>query len=172
MWVLETPPRGFFGSVQVLNSVYAFTREHLMRFSHLLQRLDISDVYELKYRDDLILSYTGVGDPQVHYSGQVLRCATSEKQGIAVYKQPDFYPQRLKLLRALRQLRIPTRTSDPGQFPAPTINPPDSRKKEQGILVLGMHRSGTSALTRVVNLLGVTLGNQILVPKLSFRQHP
>src|SRR3546814_14599870 len=30
------------------------------------------------------------------------------------------------------------------------------------VLVLGMHRSGTSALTRVLNLLGVALGRQLM----------
>lgn len=34
----------------------------------------------------------------------------------------------------------------------------------QAILVVGMHRSGTSALTRVLNLLGVELGNHLLPP--------
>lgn len=36
----------------------------------------------------------------------------------------------------------------------------DSRHK--AILILGMHRSGTSALTRVVNLLGADVGNDLL----------
>jgi len=33
------------------------------------------------------------------------------------------------------------------------------------ILVLGMHRSGTSALTRVLNLRGADLGRDLLAPK-------
>lgn len=33
------------------------------------------------------------------------------------------------------------------------------------VLVLGMHRSGTSALTRVLNLLGVPLGDELLQPQ-------
>ena len=32
------------------------------------------------------------------------------------------------------------------------------------LLVLGMHRSGTSALTRVLNLLGVALGDDLMPP--------
>jgi Uncharacterized protein conserved in bacteria len=32
------------------------------------------------------------------------------------------------------------------------------------LLVLGMHRSGTSATTRVVNLLGANLGNNLVQP--------
>src|SRR5262245_29563263 len=34
----------------------------------------------------------------------------------------------------------------------------------RAILVLGMHRSGTSAATRVLNLLGVELGSRVLPP--------
>ena len=30
------------------------------------------------------------------------------------------------------------------------------------VLILGMHRSGTSALTRVLNLLGVELGSELM----------
>jgi hypothetical protein len=40
------------------------------------------------------------------------------------------------------------------------MNTGDSRKKS--ILILGMHRSGTSALTRVVNLLGAEVGADLL----------
>ena len=32
----------------------------------------------------------------------------------------------------------------------------------RALLILGMHRSGTSALTRVVNLLGVYLGTDLM----------
>lgn len=50
-------------------------------------------------------------------------------------------------------------------------------KLERGkaILVLGMHRSGTSALTRVLNLLGIDLGGNFLKPagdnRLGFWEH-
>ena len=37
--------------------------------------------------------------------------------------------------------------------------------KPYALLVLGMHRSGTSALTRVINLLGVDLPKQLMPPK-------
>jgi len=35
---------------------------------------------------------------------------------------------------------------------------------QQAIIILGMHRSGTSALTRVLNLLGMELGQPLLPP--------
>jgi hypothetical protein len=36
--------------------------------------------------------------------------------------------------------------------------------KTQGLLVLGMHRSGTSAVTRVLNLLGCALADNLVGP--------
>lgn len=38
----------------------------------------------------------------------------------------------------------------------------DSDFKSRAILIVGMHRSGTSAVTRVLNLLGVELGNPLM----------
>ena len=35
-------------------------------------------------------------------------------------------------------------------------------QRSQAILILGMHRSGTSALTRVLNLLGAALANRLV----------
>ena len=40
-----------------------------------------------------------------------------------------------------------------------------SLNKKKSILVLGMHRSGTSALTRVINLLGVDIGQNLMEAK-------
>ena len=39
-----------------------------------------------------------------------------------------------------------------------------SESEKSCIIVLGMHRSGTSALTRVLNLLGVELGTNFVPP--------
>ncbi|GLQ51244.1 sulfotransferase family protein [Dyella flava] len=41
-----------------------------------------------------------------------------------------------------------------------SVNP----ARPKALLILGMHRSGTSAVTRVVNLLGADIGNNILLP--------
>ncbi|MDE1962994.1 MAG: hypothetical protein KGI42_03680 [Xanthomonadaceae bacterium] len=40
----------------------------------------------------------------------------------------------------------------------------ETQTKRRAIIVLGMHRSGTSAATRVVNLLGAQLGDRIIPP--------
>src|ERR1700722_3203616 len=41
----------------------------------------------------------------------------------------------------------------------------DQHSKQLCVLVLGMHRSGTSALTRCLNLLGMDLGSHLLGPE-------
>lgn len=54
--------------------------------------------------------------------------------------------------------------------PARQSHPPSKlvatqKPQSQSVLVLGPHRSGTSAVARVLNLLGVELGGQMLPPK-------
>lgn len=44
-----------------------------------------------------------------------------------------------------------------------SVEPKDISLNTQSVLVLGMHRSGTSALMRVLNLLGVELGSEMMV---------
>jgi hypothetical protein len=39
---------------------------------------------------------------------------------------------------------------------------PKARSRRQALLVIGMHRSGTSALTRVINLHGMVLGSELM----------
>jgi hypothetical protein len=54
----------------------------------------------------------------------------------------------------------------PTQSPTPKAT---KRTKQPGsataILVLGMHRSGTSAIARLLNLRGADLGRNLLPPK-------
>ena len=47
----------------------------------------------------------------------------------------------------------------------PDGNSASSRGTRQAILVLGMHRSGTSAVTRIINLLGADLPGNLMSPK-------
>jgi len=44
------------------------------------------------------------------------------------------------------------------------VRHPDTTETRKVILVLGMHRSGTSAVTRCLNLLGAEVGNKLLPP--------
>jgi len=60
----------------------------------------------------------------------------------------------------------PPRAQTQAQGPAAAKSPDAGiqRTERIGILVLGMHRSGTSALTRVINLLGADLPSRLLPP--------
>ena len=57
--------------------------------------------------------------------------------------------------KTVRLTKTARPASTPEQSPAPA---------KQAILVLGMHRSGTSALTRVLNLMGADLPKNIMGP--------
>lgn len=46
-----------------------------------------------------------------------------------------------------------------------SLNSTQKKYSNKCIVILGMHRSGTSALTRVINLLGVNLGNDLFPAK-------
>ncbi|POZ52589.1 sulfotransferase family protein [Methylovulum psychrotolerans] len=52
--------------------------------------------------------------------------------------------------------------SEPTGAPARDLGAPC--RNQQAILILGMHRSGTSVLTRVINLLGVDLADHLMTP--------
>lgn len=56
------------------------------------------------------------------------------------------------------------------ELSAGTTKPVTDKDERSGILVLGMHRSGTSAMTRVLNLLGAELGDHLLGPGFSNEQ--
>ena len=58
------------------------------------------------------------------------------------------------------------RANAPPKGPKP-IRFRDRNNTPKALLVLGMHRNGTSALTRVLNLLGADLPKKLLGPNLS-----
>ncbi len=59
--------------------------------------------------------------------------------------------------------------------PQATIGLPGDAASSQGILVLGMHRSGTSIVTNILNVLGAELGSRLMPPAHDnpdgFREH-
>src|SRR5215469_9555194 len=50
----------------------------------------------------------------------------------------------------------------PAKPAAPEVRPDSAPTERRAVFVLGMHRSGTSAVTRVLNLLGVELGTGLM----------
>jgi len=95
--------------VECVFNVYAVTRQHVERYvdfvGELTQRFGLAaDTIEF-YADDLVISQTGDREARVHDLGWVLRCRTSNREGIAISKDQEFWPRRLQVLQALRELK-------------------------------------------------------------------
>merc|ERR1712174_52628 len=52
----------------------------------------------------------------------------------------------------------------PVPLPLPAFNKQDNKKKRPGIIMLGMHRSGTSMFTGILSQLGYDIGRPLLPP--------
>ena len=87
--------RNISRQVSVLNRVYAFTRDHVVRMFELMEILGISDPRNLKRVDDVLLSFAGVGSPQCHDLGTIKDCPTSDQVGIALWQEDKFHTPRL-----------------------------------------------------------------------------
>ena len=81
------------GQPRSLMWVYAFSKDHLRKYTQRLQELSLSN--RQQFSDDVILSMAGGYLPSVIPVGPLLRCHTSDTAGIANYKEPDFHNDRL-----------------------------------------------------------------------------
>lgn len=105
--------------VEVLNRIFFFTRTHLLRMVELAQAMGYPGINEARFLDDVILSFSGDGLPLCHNIGEIAECPTSNAEGIASWREHDFFRIRhegfLQLnaivgedvrrpLRAIRQL--------------------------------------------------------------------
>ena len=88
--------------VDVLIWLYAFTREHLREYFSLLDHMKISQD-DVKFSDDVILSFSGKGRPRCVNLGPILCCPSSRDKNIAVYRQEGFHEQRYKAFLQCRQ---------------------------------------------------------------------
>lgn len=95
------------GRIDILNRCYVFSRPLLERWHVLLQESGLADDPEamcMGWWDDMILSCTGDGLPLCHDVGPYVDCSTQGKQGIAVWREPEFFSSRQKLWSTLRSL--------------------------------------------------------------------
>lgn len=90
--------------VSVLNRVYAFTRDHVVRMFELMESLGIADPRDLKRVDDVLLSAAGAGRPQIHDLGPIDECPTSDQAGIALWREDNFHAPRLGLYASLQSI--------------------------------------------------------------------
>jgi hypothetical protein len=88
---------GFDGRVDVINRVYAFTREHLDEMYRLAARLNI-EITALANGEDLLLSFAGPSKPRLVRVGAILGCLSEDRQGIATWiSRPNFFAERCRL---------------------------------------------------------------------------
>lgn len=91
--------------VTVLNQIYAVTQKHINRYLMITNAIkhDYPEVFPLieKCADDLIISKSGISNPKIHHIGQLTRCHTARKPGVAIHLGTDFLQERRKVKNAL-----------------------------------------------------------------------
>jgi len=92
--------------IEILNGLFAFTREHLDEYFRLCGLLGISNQRTLMNGEDIVLSFSGSRRPMVHHIGPVWECASEARPGVALHQsRPRFYEERWKIYSALRGLK-------------------------------------------------------------------
>lgn len=106
--------RNVTGPIEILNGLFAFTREHLDEYFRLCALLGITDQRTLMNGEDIVLSFAGRRRPMVHNVGPVWECASEAKPGVALHQsRPRFYEERWKIYSALEGLK-PLAADGPG----------------------------------------------------------
>ncbi|MEM7584687.1 MAG: hypothetical protein AAF560_14955 [Acidobacteriota bacterium] len=91
--------------VDVLNRVYAFTREHLNEYFRHIAELGLGKGSEIFNGEDVILSASGKGRPRIHDLGPWLDCILEGDPGIALHQTtPSFMVEREALHLELQRI--------------------------------------------------------------------
>ncbi len=96
------------GCIDVLNRVYACTKEHVLEFFRLGKILDLypgKPEWKLTSWDDILLSFSGTGRPRVHNVGSYVDCPSQGKRGTAAWRNDDFQKKRDAYVRELKKLK-------------------------------------------------------------------
>ncbi len=105
----ETPPRecrtrfGNNSAVEALIWIFAYTREHADNYFRLLERMGQINS-ELRYNEDVPLSFAGTGPARIHAVGRVWCCPSSCEEGVATFREGGFHEHRAALVGTLREL--------------------------------------------------------------------
>jgi hypothetical protein len=96
---------GFAGEVDVINRVYAFTREHLEEMYRLARLLNI-EVGELANGEDLLLSFSGNTKPRLVNAGRITACLSENRNDVATWAtRKDFFAERSRLFVRLQAVK-------------------------------------------------------------------
>ncbi len=96
------------GPLDILNCVYALTRDHVLEFFRIAEGIGCvpgTPLWGTSIWDDIVLSHAGKGRPKTHRLGDMLRCPTSATRGIAVFTGDQFFRNRVTLFRKIRALK-------------------------------------------------------------------
>ena len=114
----ESGLSGFNRQVDVLNRVYAFTREHLEEMYRLAKLLGIA-VGELANGEDILLSFSGRSRPFMVDVGKILSCLSQDRDGIATWSTRNgFFQERSRLYDRLMAATGRRAAEDPVRGPA------------------------------------------------------
>ncbi len=92
--------------VEHLNNVYALTREHLDRAFYLHEAARLPKWAQFANGEDILISCSGIGQPQIHDVGIVFYCMSSKTEGIATFKsRPGFFAERVIVRSKIEEVR-------------------------------------------------------------------
>ncbi|MEQ9644436.1 MAG: hypothetical protein RLO52_03085 [Sandaracinaceae bacterium] len=107
------------GSVHVLNRLYAFSADQLDRYLALLgAAVADSHAARVAIDDDVVLSFSGDGLPQVHDLGPWIDCPTETDPRVSRFGRIDAAERRRQLYRSL-DARVGTRPAIAPMAPQP-----------------------------------------------------
>jgi hypothetical protein len=95
--------KNYSGELDVINRAYFLTRKHVDKFFYILKKIGISDIVDLQFGDDIILSFSGQGRPICHDVGFLLNCPSKDDDGIALWRENNFLRYRSELLTQLEE---------------------------------------------------------------------
>jgi hypothetical protein len=95
--------------VECLFCLYAVTRQHVERYGEyvreMAERRGVAPETVEFYADDLVISQSGTRTARVHDLGWMLRCRTSDRPDVAISQDREFWPRRMEVLNALRDVK-------------------------------------------------------------------
>jgi hypothetical protein len=110
--------------VDILNGLFAFTRDHLHEYSRLCTLLGIVDRKRFMNGEDIVMSFAGNQKARIHNIGKIWECSSEAAAGVALHRtRPRFYEERWKIFSALKAVKPLSNGADrsvsrPLQMPA------------------------------------------------------
>lgn len=82
--------------LDVLNRAYFFSKSHVRTMGKLASQMGFACLDDVRYIDDLVMSFSGDGRPLCHDVGPIEDCETSLETGIATCMQDGFDEPRME----------------------------------------------------------------------------